>query len=167
MTGGTMDLGQKSLRNATIVRLYEVEGYTMEKVAVRFRISRERVRQILGRAGVESWTTESYCHAKRILWTCSVCGKQERVAPYYARVRKVCGKSCAGKLRIRWFKPELIACLQALADELGHTPSMNDINAVSPPNHMSYVQNFGSIRAAQEAAGLVPNRRGHRAEPLA
>lgn len=62
--------------------------------------------------------------------------------------------------RVRWDRARLIERLQKLAAELGHTPGVKELKLATPPDHMTYVRNFGTIRAAQEAAGLVPNKVG-------
>ena len=161
-----MNLGAMPERNRTIVNLYEVEGWTTERIGAGFKppISGQRVRQILKRAGIKRRTIADYDY--RISWVCSACGATKRFRHEEARRRKVCSYQCSGKLKTRWNRPMLIDYLQQLAADLGHTPSIGDINLAGPPDHMTYVRNFGSICAAQEAAGLVPNAVGRRAAPF-
>lgn len=54
----------------------------------------------------------------------------------------------------------LLTHLRDLADRLGRTPSMFDINDCAPPWHTDYVNYFGSISKAQELAGLEPAKVG-------
>ena len=153
-----MNLGAMPERNRTIIRLYEVEGYTSNKLGSLFGISGQRVRWILKRAGVALRARADY--RKRVRWTCMVCGMQNTLQPCIARSRKTCSTSCRSRLLTIWDRPKLIEELQQLAAELGHTPGLKEINHVSPPDHMTYVRKFGSICAAQVAAGLVPNATG-------
>ena len=57
---------------------------------------------------------------------------------------------------------DLIAELQRLADELGHTPSKNEMAAHGAHTHGIYQHRFGSWNEAINAAGLEPNNRGGR-----
>ncbi|TAL49183.1 hypothetical protein EPN83_01425 [Patescibacteria group bacterium] len=58
--------------------------------------------------------------------------------------------------------------LRVLALKLGHTPSEREIDELGKFWAEDYYSSFGSLRAAQTAAGLKPNRKGgeHKCEPL-
>ena len=56
----------------------------------------------------------------------------------------------------------LIAELRRLADELGHTPSVSEMNELGEYSHMPYVQRYGSWSDAVEAAGFESNNPGRR-----
>lgn len=55
----------------------------------------------------------------------------------------------------------LLCALLDLAFKLRRTPREPDINAGTPYHHTTYVRHFGSLRAAQERAGLAPNPIGN------
>jgi hypothetical protein len=63
-------------------------------------------------------------------------------------------------------RERLVAALRMLAAKLGHTPALKEINR-SGYAHNTFVKYFGSISGAQIAAGLTPNKVGHRAMALA
>ena len=75
---------------------------------------------------------------------------------------KTCGNQpCLNALKVKKYdREELVQHLLNLATTLGHTPRQKDISRVSPPDHTIYYRYFGSLRAAQEAAGLKPNHYG-------
>jgi hypothetical protein len=54
---------------------------------------------------------------------------------------------------------ELLATLRDLADELGHTPTVEDVNSHPDlPHRWTFADRFGSFSAALEAAGFEPNQ---------
>lgn len=57
-------------------------------------------------------------------------------------------------------QPELAAYLRSLAELLGRTPSARDLRAADGPPPDVFQRRFGSLRFAQRAAGLTPNRSG-------
>lgn len=57
---------------------------------------------------------------------------------------------------------DLLVALRWLALELGRTPRNVDVNELLPFSHGTYYSAFGSMTAAQELAGLVPNSQGGR-----
>lgn len=144
-------------RDATIADLYE-GGLNMREIGDRYGICRERVRQVLKRLGVASRGPRGE-RKERVLVPCAVCGKVTRRLPH-EKHKRACGNVCGGKLYRKWTPENLRSHLSRLAQKLGKTPGINDINVHGPPDHMAYVRNFGSIREAQIAAGLTPNRRG-------
>jgi hypothetical protein len=156
------DLGTLPSRNAEICRRYKA-GETMEHVGESYGISRERVRQILGRAGVRSRRggTKGHRRVEYVEWRCASCGKTEMRPPFRARAR---GRFCDHKCRSIFLVGTpgmMLAALAALAEHLGRTPSQADIHRDrDTPSHMTYVHHFGSLSAAQRAAGLTPNKVG-------
>ena len=61
----------------------------------------------------------------------------------------------------RYTDTELIDHLRALALRLDRTPSRVDLVRAEGPSPGPYIRRFGSLRAAQQRAGLVPNKRGY------
>jgi hypothetical protein len=61
-----------------------------------------------------------------------------------------------------WTQAEAIAALQQLALELGHTPTQLEADAAGDkaPTKYTLCTLFGSVRAAQSAAGLDHNKSG-------
>jgi len=57
-------------------------------------------------------------------------------------------------------KEELLNYLRKMSAELGRTPTKKDIAAAKKISYSIYFRFFGSLRKAQEAAGLVPNKSG-------
>lgn len=71
---------------------------------------------------------------------------------------------------IKHNRESLIEKLRALGAQFGYTPGVREINAAGAPHHVTYYRHFGSLRAAQIAAGLNPNEiggRGHRSRAAA
>lgn len=150
-------------RREAMVEEYKA-GDTLESIGKRHGVSRQRVDQVLKKFGVERRARG----ASKVTWRCAGCGREEAMVPGIARRRKYCSTGCAKDhiQRKRVFSnEELVAFLHDLAGQLGHTPSLREINASTGPSHTTYVYHFGSLRAAQIAAGLEPNRVGQRPKP--
>jgi hypothetical protein len=73
--------------------------------------------------------------------------------------RRLAGICAKVKPRVKHTDESLISRLQEMARRLGRTPTVHEIEAAGPPHARLYSRRFGSIPAAQEAAGLKPNRR--------
>lgn len=151
----------KAERNMRMVAMHVEDRMTLAAIGDVFGISGERVRQIVRHAGVSQSVTLSVMseaasgpRVERVVRVCPTCSKPFESLPYFRR--KFCCKECYLR-SLRHSEAELVSRLQELAEGLGYTPSQFDINAVAPPSHMIYVRYFGSIRAAQERAGLEPN----------
>jgi transcriptional regulator NrdR family protein len=56
----------------------------------------------------------------------------------------------------------LLNHLKELSAQLGRTPSIKDINDAGKVEATIYYDRFGSLSKAQLAAGLIPNKAGHR-----
>lgn len=154
-----MNLGTLTERNARIVRRYQ-DGETMEAIGGDYGITRERVRQILERAGVPRRQPKDWLSGRRVeyvTYACLACGQEHECAPS-RRIPKetFCDREC----RTLYRRDQLIEDMQRLARRLGRTPGQPQINAHAPPYHMDYYRYFGSVRAAQQAAGLTPNKIG-------
>ena len=150
-------------RNAEIVEEH-LRGTSQVDSAKRFGVSRERIRQLLRRAGVPtdlSAALRRLSHSKTI--RCEICG-QPRFVEHASRAGKTCGRGPCLRGVVgppeKYEGEELLQHLRDLAASLGYTPRQKDINRVGPPVHTTYFRYFGSLRAAQAAAGLKPNAHG-------
>lgn len=148
-------------RNAEMVRLHVEEGYRQVDLAERFGISRQRIAQILRRAGVTDM--ESRLATGFGLWTCQGCGK---VCPSTEalRGRFYCSAACRrkhhrNKGRRKYSPDELLRHLRSLGRRLGRTPTQKDVVEASGPGHGCYYDAFGSFPEALVAAGFMPNRK--------
>lgn len=152
-------------RAERIVRMYLEGVWTLEEVGeVEGGITRERVRQIVRKAGV---TREESMAAKRraneVSVPCDECGQPVTRSGGINGSAVFCGRACAARFRGRAqtiSDDELLRALRELAAKLGKTPGQRDMNRHGPYSHMVYVRHFGSLRRAQEAAGLNANGRG-------
>lgn len=152
----------KTKRNAEMVRLYVDEHMTLEAIGTLFGVTRERVRQIVRRAGIGSDVTATNfafrSEANLMDTACETCGKVMRRQP--SEVTRFCSRRCWGRARAMSAE-HLLRELRRLALVLDRTPGTLDL--VAPhPNHTLYYQRFGSLAQAQEIAGLTPNTRGAR-----
>lgn len=151
-------------REAECVRRH-VGGESLTAIAATLGVSRERVRQIVRRAGVPLSVTAPIARSARkevrdrcrVPFSCRCCGRVELVVPSDSRRT---GGYCSRTCRRTEKRAELLKHLRALADRMGVTPGQDAINRAGPPSHVDYVRYWGSIRAAQQAAGLTPNSRG-------
>lgn len=161
-------------RNAEIVRLHVEEEVPKAELSRRFDLTSERVRQIINEAGVDPEVSAAVAaknrrriaarrradaKARRVVKTCPKCGGEFSHARFVEQTW--CSRECAGAARRvwDWSDDDALDYLRRLAQELGHTPSANEIyQDASAPSHTWFYDRFGSIRAAQEAAGLTPNR---------
>ena len=66
--------------------------------------------------------------------------------------------------RVRHSVTDLLCYMRKLAKKLGRTPYASDINKAGVTYSAIYVYQFGSLSRAQQAAGLVPNKRGNQME---
>jgi len=87
-------VNRKTERNEEIVRRH-LDGEFMSALGREYGITRERVRQIVRRAGV---TREESLDARRQDWTCGTCGKKERRRESDA-ARGYCSPECAAVAR--------------------------------------------------------------------
>lgn len=68
-----------------------IDGYTMEQIAQKYDLSRERVRQILGKKFIHG-VKES--RKKIPNFVCEHCGAKKRLVPTLAAMKKFCNKQC-------------------------------------------------------------------------
>ena len=155
-------------RDRRMAEMHLTGCYTLAEIGeLEGGISGERVRQILRRCGVTlEQSREAGRLARMVDLTCEACGAhfQRSAARAQRSAHHACSLVC---LRIwngrrmaaaAWTDAELLEQLRELAALVDRTPSWRDVNAYGPPSHMTYVKRFGSIRNAQTAAGLKPNR---------
>lgn len=148
-------------RNEAIVKDY-ASGLTMRETGLKHGISRERVRQILNELG---HTDRNPRIGAREKFTCSGCGKSFMMRPSQIkrgtdRERKYHSPECYAKHQHTYSREDLITHMRRLAKELGRTPTQQDIQDAAPPSHTTFYAHFGSMTAAQEAAGLEARTHG-------
>ena len=160
-------LTERQARDAELVALY-MGGATMEEIGQAVGLTRERVRQRIRRAGYVGThrrgpDPSAVCRAAE---TALSLGEVARISGCCAdaarRVLVTLGKWAAFKERCTLHRrmrtrAALLIKLRHLAARLGRTPRIRDINRTRGMSHPLYFRYFGSLRAAQIAAGLEPN----------
>lgn len=140
-----------------VVALHTQDRLTLTEVARRVGVSRERVRQIVRKAGVPESFSRDVLRERQALrwvpWRCEACGREERLSPYQAAHRKRCDQCRRNPIPDQ----ELIAELLRLAQQLNRTPRQADIRDYGRYSAGPYYRRWGSLRIAQRAAGLSPN----------
>jgi hypothetical protein len=168
-------------RRQAMAALY-TGGATLEEIAAINGISRERVRQLVEPFELERHTgttdplrilsvarcvnslketiEQSGFYAVAVIKCLTELGVYEALHRLWRWRRRRVSPVC-------WSDAELLQTLRDLAKQLGRTPTQKDLN-ISPAtgSHTTYVLRFGSLRNAQIAAGLTPNRRGYQAAPV-
>lgn len=149
-------------------------GWTLEAIGVLKGLTRERVRQHLAKAGVarrRERSPRASLDVTRIVAALRAPGV-ERYAEAARRTgvhpidvsRVVAALGLAQALqrlyRLRR-RARYVRAMRLLAESLGRTPRICDLNhpGSTTPSHTAYIHHFGSVRAAQAAAGLEPNPR--------
>lgn len=158
--------GRNPQREAEIIMLYR-GGATMQEVGDAVKMSRQRVQQILARAGEAGvYNTQNPTDPIKIANALKVAKSTKEAAKISGysvgavrAVARALGLSLPS-LQEMYTKAQLIDNMKHLAAKIGRTPNIFDINATGRMCHTVYVQRFGSVRAAQKAAGLRPNPRG-------
>lgn len=158
-----------SQRDAEIVML-RTGGATLQQIGDAIQMTREGVRLRLVAAGYGEKTTKGpdpilVCRAAERATDLGTVAKAAKT--YTVAVRQVLralGKWDAFRDRMlayAWaYRYEAaLAALRALAARLGHTPTTDDIKAAGLCT-TTYVRQWGTLRRAQAAAGLVPNQLG-------
>lgn len=147
-------------RTRQILDMHCRDHMTLSQISAVVGVSRERVRQIVRSQGVTRLESRVLMQVKRRRY-CVRCG-----VPFLPRARtsRFCGVACAAE-NSRHDDADMIRYMQDLAARLGRTPTKVDLDEAGPPSVLSYQKHFGSLRAAQAAAGLVPNGRGRPARP--
>jgi hypothetical protein len=155
-------MSRKGSRNA---RLEERDRYiatevidgrrTLTSVAKELGITRERVRQIIQRD-----------HPEFDIRSANAADTEARNAAHRADVRirqeqwrEKVSESNRSSYSREWTREKMIANLQSLAEEIGHSPSIRDwLASRRQPSVALYLQRFGTWNDAKKAAGLSANR---------
>jgi hypothetical protein len=159
----------QAARRAEVVRQHVEDGLSFAEIGRAYGVTTERIRAIVRRGGVAPEVSASLRRDRFLApWSCAVCGKVE-MRLWRARERRRCDECRAeGRCvyRRKYTDAELLEHLRGLAVRLKRTPGMKDLVAAGGPAHTSYYERFGSLKKAQELAGLKPNERGVRAHSL-
>lgn len=141
-----------STRNKTIARLFVEDLQTMKNIAEDRSISRERVRQILEKQGLDKDLREIVRRIRHVQWwKCEVCGKAEW--RYGKKQPRTCSTECANTLRsgqMRIPTADLEEEMVSLRLQLGRPPTMDDMNEGGRYSHYTYVRRYGSWSEAKE-----------------
>lgn len=135
-------------------------GETLGELGACYGITRERVRQIVDR--IDPTANKEAKQTRRTAREARLREKAQRAAEtsYEANPRTVYRP---GSLHATmWTNEAMLEALRDLASELGETPSSKQINAQPCeriPTAAMFFRRFGSLRKAQELAGLIPNER--------
>lgn len=159
-TGGRM----REISGTEMVRL-RLEGLTLQEIADRAGVSKQRVHQVLTRPVDSIIAGDVYLALRERLledWACTVCGKEERRSGRALRAH-TCSRECRARLNGKRSDEELLSALATLAAELGRTPTTEEVNASSlTPGQPVYHRRFGSLSKAQKLVGLKPRKPGQR-----
>jgi ribosomal protein S27AE len=153
-------------RRLDVVHAYCHELKTYAEIGEQYNVTRARIGQIIGES--VSPKMRKHVRRKRSLHrrrrTCPVCGmvfiarhSSDKTA---AGKPRMCSRKCYAHSQRKWTDEALLQLLVDLHKELGYTPGVVDLLNHSPPGHSIYYQRFGSLRRAQELAGLTPNAHG-------
>jgi hypothetical protein len=135
-------------------------GETLGELGACYGITRERVRQIVDR--IDPSANKEAKRGRRAAREAKLREKAQRIAEasYEANPRTL--YKPGSQYATVWTNEAMLAALRNLASELGETPSSKRINAQPSeriPTAAMFYRRFGSLRKAQELAGLVPNER--------
>lgn len=159
-----VDLGEHSERNRYMIELHVVHRKTLTDIGKIIGVSRERVRQIVRRAGIPEDLTEEIRRKQsmnRVTHVCEWCGREKELRACDAENRRFCSTDCYhDSLRDQLSDEALLDALRDLAGTLGRTPTKEDVCEHTPHSHTVYYDRFGSFRKAQRLAGLKPNKLG-------
>jgi hypothetical protein len=157
-----MSLGKNPDRTLEIIRQFN-DGWTLQKTGDFWGLSRERVRQLLKRAGANTPELKESRREKR------------RKARCTSKKCEICGSMYSGKaiqrkcdncknLRLptpqRYTDEQYLDELRRLSDKIGYTAGVTDIIREGRMSHVSFYRRFGSLRKAQELAGYESHRTG-------
>ena len=147
----------------------------MQEIGDRYKVSRERVRQILARNGLDGCggTRIDPFRVLRMVKDYDSANEIARALGFKQAVSvlRVLHALCPMALaeleayRHEATRERLLARLRKLAARLGYTPGKDDLDDHGPScNSLQYV--FGSLQEAQRLAGLVPTKVGGRSAKL-
>jgi len=152
------------------VRLHLENGLSFAAIGGRMGVTRERIRQVVREAGVtveQSRNIRAAKMLKRKRRRCARCGeafiKKQSVQQYCS---PECGWKSTADQKRKYSDADLLAHLRDLGERLGKTPSTLDLNNHTGPCHRTYYYRFGSLRRAQQLAGLESNESGKPARAL-
>lgn len=153
--------------------LYQ-DGATYEEIGQAYGVTRERVRQLIKATGKKGRPSRidpiRVLRAARTANSFGQCvgalrmdsKKVERClveTGHWTALNRLWGLRKSKQRDARG--EEYLSQLRELAQRLGHTPGLADINAEPKfPRHTTFVRYFGSISRAQKLAGLQPGKVG-------
>jgi hypothetical protein len=149
-------------RRLDVVHAYCHELKTYAEIGEQYNVTRARIGQIIGET--VSPKMRSHVRRKRSLHrrqrTCQHCGAVFTHRYSNGKHQTCPAAECRAKSRRKWSDEALLQLLVDLHGTLGYTPGVVDLGNHSPPGHSVYFKRFGSLRRAQELAGLTPNAYG-------
>lgn len=176
-----MALDQEHVTRAEYMAHWYNQGSTLQEVGDAFEISGERVRQVLRQTGVPPRKIEP-ADPVRLMAECRRANgltEATRAAGCDYNAAKECLEALGvlpalerlwrwrqGKTRKLWTRTALIRRMQEVAEIVGHAPTKVELDK-HKPNSQTYQYHFGSLAAAQEAAGFTPRALGERVDPIA
>ncbi len=169
-----------AIRNKKVIEEIK-KGRKLVDLEQKFEISRERIRQIVVKSGVDYQSILSGRRKERyrqilreVFGICKTKGcilTYDEFSKKFNSSRDLYSLICKEMLRkgfkkaSRSDKEKLIQHLLELKKSLGHTPGIRDISKAGKHSHMMYYYNFGSLTNAQKAAGMKPNKVGVSVKP--
>ncbi len=151
-------------RNREMVRMHVGDLMTLRAIGQTFGLSGERVRQLIRLAGVTPGMSDVLRSQRTLLKirtiNCGCCDTVFSFMPKNGMRRQFCSRNCAFKAKRTRTDSEMLDHMKRLSVLLGCTPGKRDLDFHGPPCCMSYQKWFGSLRSAQIAAGLTPNKVG-------
>ena len=148
------------MKNGEVVRRYRA-GDTLQEIADEKGVSRQRIHQLVKRAGAITRTVKARRRNIKLARRggqrrCS-CGTFFRATE--ADPRQSCSPLCS-HLRRRIGPGALAQAMVELSRKVQRTPTAADIIESGGYSVGAYTREFGSLVNAQRAAGLTPNGRG-------
>jgi hypothetical protein len=156
-------------RELEICALYS-GGETMQEIADRYEVSRERIRQILRRNGLGGHGQRTKIDPLKVLGLVAECRTVREIAlrlgadhAAATRVLHCLAPTAVDEMaayRHEALRNRLLAELRETASRLGRVPKKPDLDKHGPDQaHLQRV--FGSMTRARELAGLKNYRAGH------
>ncbi len=171
-----------SVAPSDLLKEYE-SGLSTGDLARKYHVSRQRVHQLLQRTG-EAFKqatdkqlrfNRNYAAFVELVKKYGYIPSINELRPYgtcvclhYYEFRKLALRDGYEYKKLKRAKPDdsakkdaLILHLKKLAEQLGRTPTKMEIDAAEQFTSNQYYSYFGSLRKAQQLAGLKPNPVGH------
>jgi hypothetical protein len=153
-------LGQNPERNLEIIRQYN-DNWTLQEIGDHHSVTRERVRQLVARAGVNTpdmklRRSEYRKRQRRVTKKCDACGNDYLgMGP-----DRKCEDCIDNNVRIphprRYTDEALLDEIRRLSAECGYTAGVKDMIERGRYSHTLYYRSFGSFKNAQKLAGFEP-----------